>query len=128
MVTGSLSSRFVDIDHAEKGEKQKERQGQGKRKGEEGQGKERVRLYTSLVRQTYIQFFCRKKSGDKPDKETILKEALATAKLWEARYTAVDHSRQQYRDQALRLVGENDTLQSAINKTEKDTIEVRIIA
>ena len=66
---------------------------------------------------------CRK--SDKPDKESILKEALATAKLWEARYTAVDHSRQQYRDQAIRLVGENETLQSAINKTEKDTIEVK---
>ena len=54
-----------------------------------------------------------------------MKEALATTKLWEVRYTAVDHSRQQYRDQAIRLVEENETLQSAaINKTEKDTIEV----
>ena len=54
-----------------------------------------------------------------------MKEALATTKLWEVRYTAVDHSRQQYQDQAIRLVGENETLQSAaINKTEKDTIEV----
>ena len=40
----------------------------------------------------------------------------------------MDQSRQEYRKQTLRLVGENEALQSAISKTERDTIEVRKIA
>ena len=67
---------------------------------------------------------CCSKKSDQPDKESIFKEAVASAKLWEARYNAVDQSRLQYRSQSLRLAGENEALQSAISKTEKDTIEV----
>ena len=38
------------------------------------------------------------------DKEAVLKEAIATAKLWEARYGASEQSRQQYRQACMRVL------------------------
>ena len=45
-----------------------------------------------------------------------MKEALTSAKLWEARYNTVETSRQEYRENAKKLVTVNDTLQSVINQ------------
>lgn len=39
----------------------------------------------------------RKKADGEPDKESIAKQAVATAKVWEAKYTATEDSRQTYR-------------------------------
>lgn len=62
--------------------------------------------------------------GEKGDKESIMKEALANAKLWESRYVAVDKSRQEYRDNTKKLVGDNERLQTAVNqvRVHADTI------
>ena len=45
-----------------------------------------------------------------------MKEALASAKLWESRYVAVDKSRQEYRENTKKLVGDNERLQTAVNQ------------
>ena len=39
----------------------------------------------------------RKKADGEPDKEAIAKQAVAAAKVWEAKYTATEDSRQTYR-------------------------------
>lgn len=46
----------------------------------------------------------------------MVKEALQSAKLWEARYAAVEKSRQEYRENARRLVAENEGLHGAVNQ------------
>ncbi len=56
------------------------------------------------------------KDGEKADKEKMMKEALQSAKLWEARHAAVEKSRLEYRENARRLVTENESLQGAVNQ------------
>jgi len=56
------------------------------------------------------------KSSEKRDKEAALKEAMATARLWEMRCQAVEQSRQEYRENSRQLVAENDRLQTSINQ------------
>lgn len=46
---------------------------------------------------------CRKKSDGAQDKESIFKEAVNAAKIWEARYNATEQSRLEYR-QVLLLI------------------------
>lgn len=61
----------------------------------------------------------------KVDKESVLKEALSNAKLWEARFGAADKSRQEYRENAKRLIAQNDRLQTAVDQVQshaKDSI------
>ena len=58
------------------------------------------------------------------DKETIAKQAVATAKVWESKYIASEDSRYKYKDNAMKLVDENESLQTSVYKTEQDTIEV----
>lgn len=41
---------------------------------------------------------------------------MATARLWEMRYQAVEQSRQEYRENSRQLVAENDRLQTSINQ------------
>ena len=48
------------------------------------------------VRMHSLLYF-RKKADGEPDKETIAKQAIAAAKVWEAKYTATEDSRQTYR-------------------------------
>lgn len=57
----------------------------------------------------------------------VLKEALTSAKLWEARYNAVEKSRQEYRENTKRLVSVNDTLQSAINQVSCVELQLMIV-
>ncbi|XP_003389088.1 PREDICTED: basal body-orientation factor 1-like [Amphimedon queenslandica] len=93
----------------------KKAKGKGKGKGKKGKSKGKGKKGKKKG----------SKSGDgASDKESMLKEALNSAKLWEARYEATEKSRVEYRENTQRLITENDSLQSAINKTEKDTIEV----
>ncbi|XP_068689370.1 basal body-orientation factor 1-like [Montipora foliosa] len=65
-----------------------------------------------------------KKEGKKSKKESVLKDAIANAKLWETKLEALEKSRQEYRDNAKRLVYENDMLQMQMSNTERDTLEV----
>ncbi|KAL5474689.1 hypothetical protein EMCRGX_G026673 [Ephydatia muelleri] len=65
-----------------------------------------------------------KKEEKKVEKDEIVKDALANAKLWEVRYAAADKSRQEYRENVLKLVSENEQLRTNVIQTERDTIEV----
>lgn len=65
-----------------------------------------------------------KKEGKKSKKESVLKDAIANAKLWETKLEALEKSRQEYRDNAKRLVYENDMLQMQMSNTERDTLDV----
>lgn len=65
-----------------------------------------------------------KKEGKKSKKESVLKDAIANAKLWETKLEALEKSRQEYRDNAKRLVYENDVLQMQMSNTERDTLDV----
>ena len=74
----------------------------GKAKGKKGKAKSKKgkkgrywRLYSKQYRPD--QLYAISKS-DGPTKEALLKESLATAKLWEARYNAVEASRKEYRE------------------------------
>ncbi|KAK3708366.1 hypothetical protein QZH41_014832, partial [Actinostola sp. cb2023] len=64
-----------------------------------------------------------KKEG-KPKKDSVLKDAVANAKLWETKLGAVEKSRTEYRDNAKKLLYENDSLQQQMSQSERDTIEV----
>lgn len=55
-------------------------------------------------------------SSEKKDKETVLKQAVSDAKLWEMRFQAADKSREAYRESSCKLVQENDQLQAAISQ------------
>ena len=48
-----------------------------------------------------------------------MKDALQNAKLWEARYAAVERSRQEYRENARQLVTENEKLQGAVKQVRQ---------
>lgn len=50
----------------------------------------------------------------KVEKDEIVKDALANAKLWEVRYAAADKSRQEYRENVLKLVSENEQLRTNV--------------
>lgn len=65
-----------------------------------------------------------KKEGKKSKKESVLKDALANAKLWETKLEGLEKSRQEYRDNAKRLLYENDILQMQMSNSERDTLEV----
>ena len=76
---------------------------------------------------------CSKKKSDGPGKDSLMKDAIATAKLWESRFHATDRSRREYwysgnilivticyyfynSANVKRLVGENEVLQDNITK------------
>lgn len=66
-----------------------------------------------------------KAKGDKKGKkESVLKDAIANAKLWETKLDAVEKSRHEYRTNAKKLLYENDMLQNQMSQTERDTLEV----
>ena len=66
----------------------------------------------------------KKSVGEKVDKEQVYKEAVSQCKIWDHRVTAVELSRQEYRDHAHKLLRENESLHQAMRGTERDTIEV----
>jgi len=57
----------------------------------------------SYKRKAELKFCCQlyrkkgKKEGKKAKKESVLKDAIANAKLWETKLEAVEKSRQEYR-------------------------------
>ena len=71
---------------------------------------------------------CSKKVGEKTDKELLVKEALAGARLWEARYEASEKSRQEYRENARRLVDQNEVLQNAVNQVGTNRSSTKTIS
>ncbi|XP_065885186.1 basal body-orientation factor 1-like [Dysidea avara] len=65
-----------------------------------------------------------KKKAEGGGRDNLMKDAIASAKLWEARFHTTEKSRKEYSLNVKRLVNENETLQGAISQTEKDTVEV----
>ena len=64
-----------------------------------------------------IQFILvNSKTGDGPTKESLLKDSLATAKLWEVRYNAAELSRKEYRQVSL----ETDTYSTCEHTCNKE--------
>ena len=59
---------------------------------------------------------CSPRKSERSDKEQVLKEALSSVRLWEARYQAVEASRQEYRSNTRQLASENEVLQDAVTK------------
>lgn len=45
-----------------------------------------------------------------------MKDALSNAKLWEVRFGAADKSRHEYRENARKLITQNDVLQNAVDQ------------
>ncbi|XP_065845432.1 basal body-orientation factor 1-like [Oscarella lobularis] len=66
----------------------------------------------------------KKEKTPKSEKEIQYKEALTNAKIWEARLEATEKSRQEYKENLRKLVGENDDLKQKMGQNEKDTVEV----
>ena len=54
-------------------------------------------MYVGEGMQSVCFAIFRKKADGEPDKDTIAKEAVAAARVWEAKYTATEDSRQTYR-------------------------------
>jgi len=53
---------------------------------------------------------------EKVDKEKVVKEALASAQIWEHKYNTIDKSRLEYRENAKKLISENESLQKSVNQ------------
>lgn len=45
-----------------------------------------------------------------------MKEALNNAKMWEVRFGAADKSRHEYRENARKLIQQNEVLQTAVDQ------------
>ena len=77
---------------------------------------------TDLCRIDELPFICvvhvslPPRKSERSDKEQVLKEALSSVRLWEARYQAVEASRQEYRSNTRQLASENEVLQDAVTK------------
>ncbi|PVD25507.1 hypothetical protein C0Q70_13163 [Pomacea canaliculata] len=67
-----------------------------------------------------------KKGGKKGGKksESVAALAAANAKVWETRLSIIQRSKQEYRENAKKLMVENEALQSQMLQTERDTIDV----
>jgi len=65
-----------------------------------------------------------KKGGKKVKKESVVAQATANAKVWEARLDVAEKSKGEFRENAKRLMLENDALQTQMFQTERDTIDV----
>ncbi|XP_064602110.1 basal body-orientation factor 1-like [Liolophura sinensis] len=66
------------------------------------------------------------KKGGKKSKKAESKVAIAEAssKVWEAKLDFLEQAKNEFRDNAKRLMLENDALQTQMVQTEKDTIDV----
>ena len=53
-----------------------------------------------------------------------MRQALESAKLWEARYEAVERSRQDYRENTRKLITENEGLHSAVHQVSLSAARV----
>ncbi|XP_005096741.1 basal body-orientation factor 1 isoform X2 [Aplysia californica] len=66
-----------------------------------------------------------KKGGKKGGKkESVVALATANAKVWEAKLDIAEKSKQDFRENAKKLMLENDALQTQMFQTERDTIDV----
>ncbi len=56
------------------------------------------------------------------DKEKVRKGALANAQIWEHKFHTIDKSRLEYRENAKKLVSENESLQKNVNQVRHEAI------
>ena len=52
----------------------------------------------------------------KSEKESIIKEAIDSAKIWQMRFDTAEKSRLEYRESTRKLVSENDRLHDTVNQ------------
>lgn len=57
-------------------------------------------------------------------KDAILKDATANALFWESKLESSERIKKEYRDNAKKLLVENETLQTKLTQAEKDTVQV----
>lgn len=102
------------------------REEENKRKREdqrEGQERQREERKVNSFRKMHVAsctIFSLLNSKSKGEKDSIMKEAVANAKLWEARFNAVEKSRLEYRENAKKLISDNETLQTAVNQVRSE--------
>ena len=56
----------------------------------------------------------------------MVKQAVESAKLWEARYEAVEKSRQEYRENTRKLITENESLHGAVHQVRSPAVRFYI--
>ena len=68
----------------------------------------------------------RKKGGAKKAKKDASVKSMsdANSRMWETRLDLAENSRNEYRENARRLLYANDELQNQVSQTEKETIDV----
>ncbi|XP_065052525.1 basal body-orientation factor 1-like [Rhopilema esculentum] len=64
------------------------------------------------------------KASSKDDKESVLKNAVANARLWEGKLYSTERAKQEYRENAKKLLYENEGLQNQMAQIERDTVDV----
>ena len=57
-------------------------------------------------------------------KDAILKDAAANALFWESKLDSTEKVKKEYRDNAKKLLVENESLQNKLRQAEKDTVQV----
>ena len=67
---------------------------------------------------------CSKSKNAEAKKDAILKDATANALFWESKLESTEKIKKEYRDNAKKLLVENETLQNQLTQAEKDTIQV----
>jgi hypothetical protein len=67
---------------------------------------------------------CSKSKNVEAKKDAILKDATANALFWESKLESSERIKKEYRDNAKKLLVENETLQTKLTQAEKDTVQV----
>ena len=67
---------------------------------------------------------CSKSKNSEAKKDAILKDATANALFWESKLDSSEKVKKEYRDNAKKLLVENESLQNKLWQAEKDTVQV----
>ena len=71
----------------------------------------------------YLNLYSKSKNAE-AKKDAILKDAAANALFWESKLESSEKIKKEYRDNAKKLLVENESLQSKLVQAEKDTVQV----
>ena len=72
----------------------------------------------------FLTNVCSKSKNAEAKKDAILKEATANALFWESKLDSSETVKKEYRDNAKKLLVENESLQNKLRQAEKDTVQV----